>query len=93
MNRTDVLTKLLDAAAAAAEVVMAVYAESDVGVELTGPNDPVTRADREANALLEPHRGRSDAGSWSEHFEECSRRARLVEIDAEHEGWSRSTEA
>lgn len=52
IDRQDVLAKLLSAAAAAAEVVMRVYAESDVGVELKGPNDPVTRADKEANALL-----------------------------------------
>lgn len=52
IDRQDVLTKLLDAAALAAEVVMRVYAETDVGVELKGPNDPVTRADKEANALL-----------------------------------------
>ncbi len=52
VDRQDVLTKLLDAAALAAEVVMRVYAETDVGVELKGPNDPVTRADKEANALL-----------------------------------------
>lgn len=52
MDRQDVLHKLLDAAAVAAEVVMRVYAESDVGVELKGPDDPVTRADKEANALL-----------------------------------------
>jgi 3'(2'), 5'-bisphosphate nucleotidase len=52
MDRLDVMQKLLDAASAAAEVVMRVYAESDVAVELKGPNDPVTRADKEANALL-----------------------------------------
>jgi 3'(2'), 5'-bisphosphate nucleotidase len=52
IDREDVLQKLLSAAASAAEVVMRVYAETDVGVELKGPNDPVTRADREANALL-----------------------------------------
>lgn len=52
LDRQDVLTKLLDAAAAAAEVVMHVYAASDVDVEFKGPNDPVTRADKEANALL-----------------------------------------
>jgi 3'(2'), 5'-bisphosphate nucleotidase len=52
MDRQVVLAKLLDAASAAAEVVLRVYAESDVGVELKGPNDPVTRADKEANALL-----------------------------------------
>jgi 3'(2'), 5'-bisphosphate nucleotidase len=52
MDRNDILDKLLAAAAAAAEVVMRVYAEVDVGVELKGPDDPVTRADKEANALL-----------------------------------------
>lgn len=52
IDRQDVLTKLLDAAALAAKVVMRVYAEADVGVELKGPDDPVTRADKEANALL-----------------------------------------
>lgn len=52
MDRQDVLRKLLDAASAAADLVMRVYAEPDVGVELKGPNDPVTRADKEANALL-----------------------------------------
>ena len=31
---------------------MRVYAEADFGVELKGPNDPVTRADKEANALI-----------------------------------------
>jgi 3'(2'), 5'-bisphosphate nucleotidase len=52
LNREDVLAKLLEAAAAAARVVMRVYADSDLGIELKGPNDPVTRADKEANALL-----------------------------------------
>lgn len=52
MDRQDVLQKLLDAAAIAAKVVMRIYAEADVGVELKGPNDPVTRADKEANSLL-----------------------------------------
>jgi len=52
IDRADVLAKLIDAAAAAAKVVMRVYAESDPGVELKGPNDPVTRADKEANAVL-----------------------------------------
>ena len=52
IDRQDVLTKLLDAAALAAKVVMRVYGEPDVGVEMKGPNDPVTRADKEANTLL-----------------------------------------
>jgi 3'(2'), 5'-bisphosphate nucleotidase len=43
---------LLGAAREAAEIVMRVYAQADVGMELKGPNDPVTRADKEANALL-----------------------------------------
>lgn len=52
IDRQDVLAKLMAAAAAAAEVVMQVYAETDVGVSFKGPDDPVTRADREANHLL-----------------------------------------
>lgn len=52
IDRNDVMEKLLGAAAAAAEVVMKIYAESDPGVEMKGPNDPVTRADKEANILL-----------------------------------------
>lgn len=52
IDRNDVLTKLLDAARGASELVMRVYAEKDVGEELKGPNDPVTRADKEANAFI-----------------------------------------
>ncbi len=52
IDRKDVLEKLLAAAAEAAKVVMRVYESADVGAELKGPNDPVTRADKEANALL-----------------------------------------
>lgn len=52
VDRQDVLDKLLAAAAEAAKIVMRVYAEPDLGVELKGPNDPVTRADKEANAFL-----------------------------------------
>lgn len=48
----DVLRVLLAATAEASAVVLRVYSETDFGVELKGPNDPVTRADREANALL-----------------------------------------
>jgi 3'(2'), 5'-bisphosphate nucleotidase len=51
-ERQDALSKLLDAAAAAAKVVMRIYGEADLGVEMKGPNDPVTRADKEANVLL-----------------------------------------
>lgn len=53
LDRQDVLTKLLDAARGASELVMRVYAEDgDMGAELKGPNDPVTRADKEANAFI-----------------------------------------
>ncbi len=41
---------------------MRVYAETDVGVELKGPNDPVTRADKQANALLLEILGRDFPG-------------------------------
>jgi 3'(2'), 5'-bisphosphate nucleotidase len=52
IDRHDVLTKLLLAARGASELVMRVYAEADVGEEMKGPNDPVTRADKEANAYI-----------------------------------------
>lgn len=53
IDRQDVLTKLLDAARGAADLVMRVYAEEgDMGAELKGPNDPVTRADKDANAFI-----------------------------------------
>jgi 3'(2'), 5'-bisphosphate nucleotidase len=52
LDRADVLAKLLAAARGASELVMRVYGEADVGAELKGPNDPVTRADKEANAFL-----------------------------------------
>lgn len=52
VDRQDALRKLLLAANEAGELVMQVYAESDPGTEMKGPNDPVTRADKEANALL-----------------------------------------
>ena len=42
----------VDLARAAAEAVMRVYAAGPVKVEFKGPDDPVTRADRESNALL-----------------------------------------
>ena len=53
IDRQSVLDKLLAAARGASEIVMRVYAEEgDMGAELKGPNDPVTRADKEANAFL-----------------------------------------
>ena len=52
IDRQDVLTKLLTMARGASELVMDVYAGDDVGAELKGPNDPVTRADKEANAFI-----------------------------------------
>jgi 3'(2'), 5'-bisphosphate nucleotidase len=62
MDRAEILAKFLDAANAAAAVVMRVYRESDVGVEMKGPDDPVTRADHEANALLLDRLGRDFPG-------------------------------
>jgi 3'(2'), 5'-bisphosphate nucleotidase len=62
LDRQLVFAALLDAARAAAEVVMRVYGEPDVGAEMKGPNDPVTRADKEANALLLDLLGRSLPG-------------------------------
>jgi 3'(2'), 5'-bisphosphate nucleotidase len=61
-TRADVVAILLDAARAAGELVMRVYQEDDFGVELKGPNDPVTRADKEANALLLDRIGRAFPG-------------------------------
>jgi len=52
MERDLVLSHLLTIAREASEIVMRVYGEEDVGAELKGPNDPVTRADREANVLI-----------------------------------------
>ena len=52
IDRQDVLTKLLAMARGASELVMQIYAGDDVGAELKGPNDPVTRADKEANAFI-----------------------------------------
>src|SRR5207248_5361662 len=52
IDRNDVLAKLVETARAASEIVMRVYGEEDVGAELKGPNDPVTRADKEANVLI-----------------------------------------
>jgi 3'(2'), 5'-bisphosphate nucleotidase len=50
--REDVLRKIVAAAREASEIVMRVYGEEDVGAELKGPGDPVTRADKEANVLI-----------------------------------------
>lgn len=52
IDREAILTNILETAAAAATVVMRVYGQADVGVELKGPHDPVTRADRASNALI-----------------------------------------
>jgi 3'(2'), 5'-bisphosphate nucleotidase len=52
IDREDVLTKLLATARGASELVVHVYAGDDVGAEMKGPNDPVTRADKEANAFI-----------------------------------------
>lgn len=48
----ELAEKLLVAAEKAAEIIMRVYAQADPGVQMKGPDDPVTRADREANAFL-----------------------------------------
>jgi 3'(2'), 5'-bisphosphate nucleotidase len=55
IDRQEVLTQLLTAARGASELVMRVYADADVGTEMKGPNDPVTRADKEANAYILGH--------------------------------------
>lgn len=52
IDRQAVLATLLEIARGASELVMRVYAEDDVGTELKGPNDPVTRADKEANTFI-----------------------------------------
>ncbi len=52
MDREAILAVLIDAARDASTIVMRIYAEPDVGAELKGPNDPVTRADKEANAFI-----------------------------------------
>lgn len=52
VDREAVLAKLLAAAQEAAVIVMRIYGEEDMGTQMKGPNDPVTRADKEANALL-----------------------------------------
>lgn len=52
LDRDDVLAKLLAAAREAAVIVMRIYGEEDMGTQMKGPNDPVTRADKEANALI-----------------------------------------
>lgn len=62
IDRQSVLTHLLQAARGASELVMRVYAEDDVGAELKGPNDPVTRADKEANAFILAHLKRTLPG-------------------------------
>lgn len=51
-QREEWLAKILATARAASEIVMRVYGEPDVGVEYKTPGDPVTRADKEANALI-----------------------------------------
>jgi 3'(2'), 5'-bisphosphate nucleotidase len=61
-EREGVLAALLDATRAAADVVLRIYREEDLGVELKGPDDPVTRADREANAVLLEQLARSLPG-------------------------------
>ncbi len=54
-DREVILGHLLDAARGASDRVMRVYASADVDIEMKGPNDPVTRADKEANAFILAH--------------------------------------
>lgn len=62
LDRQQVLSTLLDATSVAADVVMRVYGEADPGVEMKGPNDPVTRADKGSNEVLLELLGRAMPG-------------------------------
>jgi 3'(2'), 5'-bisphosphate nucleotidase len=62
IDRRAVLAHLLDAARGASDLVMKIYAGEDLGAELKGPNDPVTRADKEANAFILAHLARTLPG-------------------------------
>lgn len=46
------LEKMLAAAWKATRIIQRIYGEADFGVEMKGENDPVTRADKQANAIL-----------------------------------------
>ena len=46
------LEKMLAAAWKATRIIQKIYGEADFGVEMKGVNDPVTRADKQANACL-----------------------------------------
>ncbi len=52
VQREEWTTKLLETARAASEIVMRIYGEPDMGVEYKQYGAPVTRADKEANALI-----------------------------------------
>jgi fructose-1,6-bisphosphatase/inositol monophosphatase family enzyme len=52
LDRRDALTKVLPMAYAASEAILAVYATGTVEVEYKGKDDPVTIADKKANAIL-----------------------------------------
>jgi len=58
------LESLLDIVRQAAAVVMRHYASGAVAVELKGPGDPVTAADREANGLI--------CGLLEQRFPDCA---------------------
>jgi 3'(2'), 5'-bisphosphate nucleotidase len=51
-DRERALAKMISAARVASRAIMKVYSTSDFGVEMKGVNDPVTRADKQANAIL-----------------------------------------
>jgi 3'(2'), 5'-bisphosphate nucleotidase len=56
------LEKMLAAAWKATTVIQKIYGEPDFGVEMKAKNDPVTRADKQANAILIRELSRSFRG-------------------------------
>lgn len=46
------LEKMLAAAWKATRIIQKIYGQAEFGVEMKGKNDPVTRADKQANAIL-----------------------------------------
>jgi len=51
-DTSSALDKMLAAAWKATKIILKIYGEADLGVEMKGVNDPVTRADKQANACL-----------------------------------------
>lgn len=52
LDVSDALNRVLDVARAAGKRILAIYGRGTVAVELKGPDDPVTVADREANDVV-----------------------------------------